>query len=432
MKTSNNSLAVLSHSQLLHRFGDLVCRDRRCTAEMLAVIAEVDQRKLWATHACPSMFAFCVEHFHMSEAVTAKRIWAARTARLFPVIFEMVARGELHLGAIHRLAKHLTDDNHKALLNRAKHKTSREIDRLVAAIAPKPDVPSRVRALPRRRGPSIPSALSVAIARESLVVGKRDIAGPAVSGRGAGTANAQNNGFTQTDGARQTNGSAQNIVTPTPSTTSAQARDGRRNNKPVVALSPRRYKIEITVDQDTHDQLRMLEDLLSHQHARTDPAAIVSRALDLLLTETLKKKAAITDRPRRKRDSNDSQPETARTRAIPAATRREVWRRDAGRCAFTDDRGNRCSGTRALEYHHIRPYGKGGGHQADNIALRCWAHNQHQADLDFGREFMDRKRTASMPSMPRGMLAARRVREEATGAARDSHEHLSFEETPGG
>jgi hypothetical protein len=62
-----------------------------------------------------------------------------------------------------------------------------------------------------------------------------------------------------------------------------------------------------------------------------------------------------------------------------------------------DRRGNRCSGTRAMEYHHIRPYGKGGGHQANNIALRCRAHNQHQADLDFGRDFMDRKRTADMP-----------------------------------
>jgi 5-methylcytosine-specific restriction endonuclease McrA len=397
MEKLNGPLAVLSHSQLLHRFGDLVCYDRRCTAEMLAVIAEVDQRKLWATHACPSMFAFCVEHFHMSEAVTAKRIWAARTARRFPVIYKMVAAGELHLGAIHRLAKHLTNDNHKTLLNRAKHKSSREIDRLVAAIAPKPDVPSRVRALPRRVEPSIPSVLPLAMGRESRVFGEKKDAAP--SGRTAGTFNVQATDF------------APSAVAPTrtaapmsaPTTAPPGACRNRRNNKPVVALSPRRYKIEITVDQDTHDKLRMLEDLLSHQLAHTDPAVIVSQALDLLLTETLKKKAAITDRAHRKRDSNGSQPKATRTRAIPAAVRRGVWRRDGGRCAFITDGGNRCSGTRALEYHHLIPYGKGGGHEADNIALRCRAHNQHQADLDFGREFMDRKRK---PNMPRGTLQA--------------------------
>jgi hypothetical protein len=54
-----------------------------------------------------------------------------------------------------------------------------------------------------------------------------------------------------------------------------------------------------------------------------------------------------------------------------------------------DDRGRRCPATRAVEYHHIIPFGKGGQHEPDNIALRCRAHNQFQADLDFGREFMD-------------------------------------------
>jgi hypothetical protein len=145
----HGSLSVLSPSQLLDRFGDLVHRDRRCSAEMLGVIAEIDHRKIWAAQACPSMFAFCVEHFHMSEAVAAKRIRAARTARRFPVIFGMVARGELHLSAIQQLAKHLTETTHRSLLQRAKHKSSREIELLVAEIAPKPDIASRVRALPR-------------------------------------------------------------------------------------------------------------------------------------------------------------------------------------------------------------------------------------------------------------------------------------------
>jgi hypothetical protein len=50
-----------------------------------------------------------------------------------------------------------------------------------------------------------------------------------------------------------------------------------------------------------------------------------------------------------------------------------------------------------VEYHHIRPYGKGGGHEPDNVGLRCVAHNQYQADLDFGRDFMDRRRQANSP-----------------------------------
>ena len=157
---STDSLTNLSERQLLHRFGDLVREDRRHTAQLLAAIAEIDERKLWAKHACPSMFAFCVERFYMSESMTAKRIWAARTARRFPVILQMVARGELHLSAIVKIARHLTEDNHREVLARTTHKSSREIDLLVAELAPKPDVPSRIRALPRSTGTGAGSSAS--------------------------------------------------------------------------------------------------------------------------------------------------------------------------------------------------------------------------------------------------------------------------------
>src|SRR6187549_3310710 len=119
MNTTSNDLAQLSENQLLDHFEALVARDHRTTAQLLIAIAEIDERKLWARHACPSMFAFCVERFHMSEQATAKRIWAARTARRFPVIIEMVERGELHLSAIGLLAGHLTPENSSDVLRLA-------------------------------------------------------------------------------------------------------------------------------------------------------------------------------------------------------------------------------------------------------------------------------------------------------------------------
>ena len=134
MDTTPNALAHLCERELLEHFEALVTGDRRTTAQLLVAIAEIDERKLWAKHACQSMFVFCVERFHMSEQVTAKRIWAARTARRFPVVLEMVERGELHLSAIHLLARHLTPQNCDDVLRRARHKSSREIERLVAEI----------------------------------------------------------------------------------------------------------------------------------------------------------------------------------------------------------------------------------------------------------------------------------------------------------
>ena len=144
------SLRNMDGQELLERFEQQVATDRETTANLLAYIGEIDARRMWAEQACSSMFAWCVQRFHMSEAVAGKRIRAARAARKFPVILEMVARGELHLTGVHQLAKHLTQDNHHKVLARAKHKSMRDIDKLVAELAPKADVPSRIRALPRR------------------------------------------------------------------------------------------------------------------------------------------------------------------------------------------------------------------------------------------------------------------------------------------
>ncbi|MFH0899433.1 MAG: hypothetical protein V2A73_02265, partial [Pseudomonadota bacterium] len=49
--------------------------------------------------ATSSIFAYCTERLHMSEGVAYHRIMAARAARRFPVIFELVAEGALHLAA---------------------------------------------------------------------------------------------------------------------------------------------------------------------------------------------------------------------------------------------------------------------------------------------------------------------------------------------
>ena len=55
-----------------------------------------------------------------------------------------------------------------------------------------------------------------------------------------------------------------------------------------------------------------------------------------------------------------------------------MWQRDEGCCAFVG-RAGRCRETAFLEFHHVVPYAAGGAATADNIQLRCRAHNQYEA-----------------------------------------------------
>ena len=102
------------------------------------------------------MFAYCTEVLHLSEAEAYLRITVARAARQHPVLLAMLRDGRLHLTAIAKLAPHLTRENREALLGRAIHRSKREVQELVAEIAPRPDAPSVMRKLPDRGAATAP------------------------------------------------------------------------------------------------------------------------------------------------------------------------------------------------------------------------------------------------------------------------------------
>ena len=75
-------------------------------------------------------------------------------------------------------------------------------------------------------------------------------------------------------------------------------------------------------------------------------------------------------------------------RKIPTAIRRVVWERDQGRCGYVSREGRQCGTRDFLEFHHQLPWARCREHRESNIGLRCRAHNQHAAELDFGAQHM--------------------------------------------
>jgi len=71
------------------------------------------------------------------------------------------------------------------------------------------------------------------------------------------------------------------------------------------------------------------------------------------------------------------------SRHIAAAVKRAVWERDNGQCAFVGAAG-RCTERGFLEYHHVVPYADGGATTAENLELRCRAHNAYESERWFG------------------------------------------------
>ena len=67
----------------------------------------------------------------------------------------------------------------------------------------------------------------------------------------------------------------------------------------------------------------------------------------------------------------------SRSRYIPVAVRRDVWRRDHGCCSYVDPHsGRRCGSRYRLEIDHVVPFALGGATEPSNLRVRCRAHHR--------------------------------------------------------
>jgi len=359
-----------SHDALLHDLKTLDGQDRKTAAVLFSRIVEVEERGLFLREGYPSMHAYCIQGLHWCEGTASRRIYAARAARRFPVLFDALADGRLHVTGVLKLSKYLTSGNVDELVAAATHKSKAEIEQLIAERFPQPDLPELLQTF----GPPPPP--------------------------------------TQTMAAPQCDQhSPENVDAVTPpacppapgppqqhSPENAGLRAPRPELKP---LAPQRFGFQCTLDQETHDLFQDVRALMSHEVPTGEMVLVLKGALKLAKAELEKRKFAATDRPGR------SRPVTSR-RHIPAAVKRVVRERDGERCAFVSDSGKRCTARRMLEFDHQEPVANGGEATAENVRLLCRAHNQDAAERAFGIDFMDRKRREARA---RGRSAPRTARE---------------------
>src|SRR5216683_5542683 len=158
----------LSDQDLLARIAALAGKEREASVELVAHLAELDTRpSLYAAVGHGSLFTYCTAVLKLSEDAACNRIYAARACRRFPVILDDLASGALSLTSVRMLSPHLTPENHEAVLARARGRSRREVEALVAELAPWPDVPSSVRKLPAVTPPAaVPVSATAPLAIE--------------------------------------------------------------------------------------------------------------------------------------------------------------------------------------------------------------------------------------------------------------------------
>jgi hypothetical protein len=320
----NLSLVLFSDDEVLARTRRLVGRSNLLLAELLAHLAEVEARGIHRTRACSSLYAYCTYELRFSEGEAFRRVAAARLIRRFPALLEALASGELHLTGLLMLGPHLTETNLTEVVARAKHRTKRELARLVRVLDPLPSVPARIEPL----GPGLARAIPADPTWEEFVQSfcpvrelspgerPRDWVGNA-NDVGAGSSEANDTGAVDVDEEPTT------TELTAPARANSTAPDPVAEHRAPEPLAPERYKVQFTA---TAEYVRLVEEakaLLSHAAPRATLDEIHLRALRTFVTLLKKQKPKLrhTSHSRMSR-ARRQQRKGRRRRSSPCESRR--------------------------------------------------------------------------------------------------------------
>jgi hypothetical protein len=322
-------IGALEDDELLAALLGLVRRDNELLAEMLAHLAELDQRRLYLDLGFPSLHAYCTSALGMCESSAGRRITAARVCRKFPDVLSRVAKGELHLSAVCSMSPHLDWNNAPELIDICSNQSRRKVDEILAARFPRADVQEKVRLDPLsvdRYG------LHFTIDAEALEELER-------------------------------------------------VRALARHRLPGGELSEL-FKLAMrTLRLELEKQRFSVGKKPRARRAAAAPPPAAGEG-ESVAPNTDPAEANTVQPP----PAEAAQEAVARRPSAEVA--REIYARDEGQCTFVAQDGRRCSAREFLEFDHIDPHGLGGEPTVPNLRLRCRAHNQMYARQVYGNEHM--------------------------------------------
>jgi hypothetical protein len=431
------ALGGLSDDELEAGLSGLLGAGARVEARIVAHLAEVETRRLHLLAGYSSLYDYCRKRLGLSDYEAFIRIAAARVARKYPVVFEMLARRELHLTAIYEVREFLTAENHLDLFRAVSGKTKLQIREVLAQRFPQADVPASLKRLPALE-PLSPGRYRLQLTLSAEQKEKLELARDLLS-----HANSSGDLAIVVERAldelisrleKRRFGRAQ--TRPAHDCATASASTSRPAQTPEKRVATKLHTDEQTqltgpatklhTDEQTQltgpgsklraDEQTQLTGPGSKLHAdeqtelagpgsklraqQTDPAVPDSKLCAHEQTEL-----AVSDRETPTLQSApvviDRNGDTRRRKHIANETRRDLLARDGVRCAFVGGDGLRCDARAFLQFHHRRAWARGGGDSADNLELLCSGHNRLLAERDFGRASIEAAIAARKVDDPR-------------------------------
>jgi hypothetical protein len=439
LSARRKALRGFADEELLSGLERLHGEERAVLLDIVLSFSEVERRRLYVPMGYGSLFEFCMDRYRYSRATAFRRISAARCIERYPRVAELFLAGELSLSSISMIAGILTKEHAAEILARARGRSIKDIEMLVARHRPAGVIRDRIKPVFVMN----PDAGSGGDGGSVIGTGGGGIEPVLLPGATAGGANVLSRGNNANTSLNieterkidRASAPGEGRDTPSAGTDTPDAGNDARAEYERVTVT-RKFKIEFAVEPGFIAKLHKIKALMSSKF----PNGIgLEQVIDMLMDEYLyrhgperrmkkresrrgsenkggvgKRSAARDTTPEKgygtdrnrcagekdrgggfgsrgvTKKQKDTRSTPSRTRHIPQTVRDEVFVRDGGRCTYVGPDGRRCGETWNLEIDHIIPYAKGGSNAPENLRLLCPAHNRLAAEREFGGEHMEK------------------------------------------
>jgi hypothetical protein len=145
-------------------------------------------------------------------------------------------------------------------------------------------------------------------------------------------------------------------------------------------------RLHVSVSPAFLEKLEAARLALSRSLPGASAEDVLSAGLDLLLERDAMRKGLVA-KPRPAPPEDQAAPGATH---LPAAVRREVWKRDRGCCQWPVDSGGVCGSRVRVQFDHIDMRVDGGKPTARNTRLLCDVHNRLAARQRLGDRIMNK------------------------------------------
>ena len=322
---------------VVEKLKQLVASERRITAEIIAHIQEIDQKKIFAQLGYPSLFAFLTEYIGYAAASAQRRIEAARLLSVVPEVKNEIKSGALNLSqvalvaqAVRQKIKEMPEvkieaEDKKVLLQSIKNQNLQASQKIISQT-----LDLEIKALDRKIVQKDESVrMEITFSKDQMDL------------------------FNKVKGL---------ISHVNPSATMAEvfdylAKDYLKRKDPMQGGTKYRGKIKTVsvTEVKSSSKYKFISGSEVHNSAKSNTVSV----------------AEVKNEP-----SVKNHPGSSRRKRIPLGIRRIVWKRDEGKCQHKNNTtGKICGSNYLLEFDHIKRFRNGGDDSLQNLRLLCKAHN---------------------------------------------------------